>query len=113
LLLYADKICSLQVNCDYMWKDDQVSFCSSVDPVPLGHRVEYCLMSAEWKKRDPATQCCQMRKRPVLTCGSCGICCVTAAKVSSAALEERAQDRLQAQGRVDFALFNIPRIAKS
>jgi hypothetical protein len=29
------------------------------------------------------------------------------------ALEERAQDRLQAQGRVDFALFNIPRIAKS
>jgi hypothetical protein len=36
----------------------------------------------------------------------------TAAKLSSA-LEERAQDRLQAQGRVDFALFNIPRIAKS
>jgi hypothetical protein len=34
-------------------------------------------------------------------------------RVSSAALEERAQDRLQAQGRVDFALFNIPRIAKS
>jgi hypothetical protein len=30
----------------------------------------------------------------------------TATKVSSAALEE-AQDRLQAQGRVDFALFNI------
>jgi hypothetical protein len=27
---------------------------------------------------------------------------------SSAALEERAQDGLQAQGRVDFALFNIP-----
>jgi hypothetical protein len=37
----------------------------------------------------------------------------TAAKVSSAALEERAQDRLQAQRRVDFALFNIPGIAKS
>jgi hypothetical protein len=34
-------------------------------------------------------------------------------QVSSAALEERAQDRLQAQGRVDFALFNIPGIAKS
>jgi hypothetical protein len=33
--------------------------------------------------------------------------------MSSAALEERAQDRLQAQRRVDFALFNIPRIAKS
>jgi hypothetical protein len=29
-------------------------------------------------------------------------------KESSAALEERAQDGLQAQGRVDFALFNIP-----
>jgi hypothetical protein len=43
----------------------------------------------------------------VLTCGSCGIC-RTAAKHASAALEERAQDRLQAKGRVDFALFNIP-----
>jgi hypothetical protein len=30
--------------------------------------------------------------------------------MSSAALEERAQDRLQAQRAMDFALFNIPRI---
>jgi hypothetical protein len=33
--------------------------------------------------------------------------------MSSAALEERAQDSCKRKGRVDFALFNIPRIAKS
>jgi hypothetical protein len=33
--------------------------------------------------------------------------------MSSAALEERAQDSLKRKGRVDFALFNIPHIAKS
>jgi hypothetical protein len=33
--------------------------------------------------------------------------------VSSAALEERTQIGCKRKGRVDFALFNIPRIAKS
>jgi hypothetical protein len=36
----------------------------------------------------------------------------TAAKSAKAALEERAQDRLQAQRAWISALFNIPRIAK-
>jgi hypothetical protein len=38
--------------------------------------------------------------------------CRYRSSMSSAALEERAQDSMQ-EGRVDFALFNIPHIAKS
>jgi hypothetical protein len=64
------------------------------------------------EKRDPATQCCwpecanapaDMRilwDLPLLQANA------------SAALEERHKIGCKRKGRVDFALFNIPRIAK-
>jgi hypothetical protein len=51
--------------------------------------------------RNAAGQMCQ---RPVLTCGSCR----TARVVKCCTLEERAQDRLQAQRACGFRVFNIP-----
>jgi hypothetical protein len=59
-------------------------------------------------------QCCAgpVRQKPVLTCGSCGICRYCN-EVSSAALEERAQDGLQAQRACGFRAVQHPGIAKS
>jgi hypothetical protein len=52
----------------------------------------------------------RVRQGPVLTCGSCDLPLLQ--QSAKAALEERAQG-CKRKGRVDFALFNIPGIAKS
>jgi hypothetical protein len=72
-------------------------------------------MSAEkMEKRDPATQCCwpECANAPVLTCGSCGICRYGK---ECQVLHWKSGHKIgcKRKGRVDFALFNIPRIAKS
>jgi hypothetical protein len=66
---------------------------------------------AEGNERPHAVLLARVRQGSVLTCGSCESA-ATVAKSAKSCTEERAKDRLQAQQRVDFALFNIPCIAK-